>query len=273
MSKFGETLYPGAPVIPHGVDPFFRPVTPKEPIITSTGVKVTSKRDAKKVFGFTGDEILVLRVDRNSHRKDFGASWKALIPVMRRNPQVHAWFHCRFDGDQLELSQVLSREPALADRFHFPDRFRTQRGWADVDLLTLYNAADIFLSTSWGEGFGLTLGEAAAVGLPIVAQNVSAIPEVVGPGGILLEPERRITVGSGQDQWLPNVDSFSEAIERLVESRGARRELGEAGRRHVTASFSWDDSARRFHELITATISEAERQSSGGPSGSSTARS
>lgn len=253
MSKHGNTLFPNAPLVYHGVDTkTFRPLTPTDPVISSSNEVITSKRDAKKLLNIPDDSILILRVDRNSHRKNYADTWKALVPVMHENPKVHVWFHCKIEGDDVELAQVISRDMSIADRFHWPADHNTFTGWTVQDLVAVYNAADIFVSTSMGEGFGLTLGEAAACGVPIVAQNVSSIPEVVGPGGILLEPERLYTPHSGEDQWLPNVAAFTDAIRKLVNSRGARRELGEAGRKHVVESFVWDDAARRFHELITA---------------------
>jgi glycosyltransferase involved in cell wall biosynthesis len=258
MSEYGRTLFPDAELVYHGIESdLFKPPTLKEPLVTSTNVRITGKGDAKELFGIPRDAFLVLRVDRNSHRKNFGDTWRALVPVMQRHKNVHAWFHCKYQGDQLELAQLISRAPEIADNFHFPDRFNTRIGWKTEDLIALYAAADLFVSTSWGEGFGLTLAEAASMQVPVIAQNVASIPEVVGPGGILLEPERLTVTESGQDQWLPSVDAFSEAIEKLYTSAGARRELGEAGRQHVVKSFSWDDAASRFHELINTTVTTA----------------
>jgi glycosyltransferase involved in cell wall biosynthesis len=251
MSKFGQDFL-GGPLAYHGVEhDRFRPVSAKDPITMPDGTVIKSKGDAKEAFGFERDSFLVLRVDRNSHRKNFGDTWRALVPVMKRHKNVVAWFHCLAEGDQLELPQLFSRDMDTAQRFFYPAQFNTHQGWPEDALIALYNAADVFVSTSWGEGFGFSLAEAAACGVPIVAQNVSSIPEVVGPGGILLEPERLTAVESGQDQWLPDVGAFTDAIERLYMSSGMRRSLGEAGRQHVVDSFSWDETARVFHELIT----------------------
>lgn len=265
MSRHGHTLFPDAPLVYHGIDSeTFRPITAKDPVTSSLGGTVTSKRDAKRLFGLPPDCKLILRVDRNSHRKNYIDTYRAIAPLMRDDPDLHVWFHCKTEGDEIELNQVVQRDMTIADRFHWPDRFDTHIGWNLNDLVILYNAADIFVSTSYGEGFGLTLGEAAACGLPIVAQNVSSIPEVVGPGGILLEPQRLIGVASGEDQWLPDVDAFTNAIRGLLDSRGARRSLGEAGRDHVKSSFSWDEAALRFHELITGVV---QKTSGSTPSG------
>lgn len=263
MANHGRTMFPDAPLIYHGVDTeVFHPVSDKNPVVMSNGVVIKSKADAKRVLGLKPEDFLVLRVDRNSHRKDYADSWRALVPLMKRFTNIHAWFHCKAEGDSVELPQVLGREPSVAERFHFPGNFNTKIGWSESDLVVVYNAADVFLSTSQGEGFGLTLAEASACGLPIVAQNVSAIPEVVGPGGVLIEPERPITVDSGQDLWLPNVEAFTDAIEKLYQSRTMRRELGEAGRAHVSL-LTWDEAARRFDELLTKVVQESPVSPSG----------
>jgi glycosyltransferase involved in cell wall biosynthesis len=124
----------------------------------------------------------------------------------------------------------------------------------------VYSAADLFVSNSRGEGFGLTLAEAAMAGVPIVAQNVSSITEVVGPGGRLIEPSQRITVPSGEDVCLSDIGAFTEAIEELYLSAGARRDLGKAGRKHVLSSFSWDEAAQKFHAVIERTVQTAAQK-------------
>lgn len=252
MTKFGQSFMPEAPVVYHGVDTdLFRPIS-DGPLTTSTGVKVRSKAECKEALGYSRDSFLVLRVDKNSGRKDYPATWKALQPVMQRHSDIVVHFHCggRQDTAAVDMRMMWSRNQATAGRFYLPDHVTSYQGWPEQDLVVLYNAADLFVSTSRGEGFGLTIAEAVACGIPVVAQNVSAIPEVVGPGGLLLEPEREITVPSGEDQWLPNINAFSEAIETMYLSRGMRRDMGKKGRQHVS-TFSWDYAADRFHDFIT----------------------
>lgn len=252
MTKFGQDFMPGSELVYHGVDSeTFHPLS-EGPITLSTGAVIKTKQEAKQAFGYDPDKFLVLRVDRNSTRKNYPDSVKALWAFMRRHDDVQAHFHCQaIDMSGTNLTQMLGREPDLQDRFFFSDEMDTYKGWPENDLAALYNAADVFLSTSWGEGFGLTLAEAAACGVPILAQNVSAIPEVVGPGGYLMEPLREVTVPSGEDQWIPDVAAFEAGLERLYNGAGSRRKLGIAGREHVKESFSWDVAAERFNDLIT----------------------
>lgn len=253
MSKFGQTFMPEAPVVYHGIDhQIFRPIA-EGPLTTSTGVVCETKADCKAALGYPKDSFLVLRVDKNQGRKDYPASWKALLPVMKKHTDIVVHFHCsgKQDVAGTDMRALWSRDPDTAGRFFLPDMVSSAMGWDERDLVILFNAADMFLTTSRGEGFGLTIGEALSCGIPVVAQNVSAIPEIVGPGGILLDPEREITVPSGEDQWLADIGAFSEAIESMYLSRKRRREFGAKGRQHVVESFSWDFAADRFHDFIS----------------------
>jgi len=254
MSNWGRQHYPGSKLVYHGVDTdLFWPVREK-PIKVQSGEVLRSKKDCKRAFGFDPDGFLVLRIDKNSGRKDFAATYKALVPVMLRHREIQVHFHCSQSdlGSGVDLNTLYTREPRIdRSRFFGPDFHNTFQGWPQQDLNALVNAADLVVSTSRGEGFGLTLAEALACGVPVIAQNISAIPEVVGPGGILIEPQRLITVPSGQDLWLADIEAFSDAIEQLYSSSGARRKLGEAGVEHVRSSFQWDYAAARFHEFLT----------------------
>lgn len=245
-------------VVHHGIDTsIYHPVSSDRPITLSNGTVVTSKQECKEAFGYEKDKFLVLRVDRNSYRKNFPDTILALWPVMKRHQNVIAHFHCQpNDPAGYNLPMMLTREPELKDRFYFPGSQNTFEGWPEQDLAALYNASDLFVSTTWGEGFGLTLLEAVATGLPVLSQAVSSIPEVVGPGGVLLDPLRPITVPSGEDQWLPNVPAFEAEIEHLYMSRGARRQLSKAGAEHAR-KFSWDVAAKKFDESIAKLIKEA----------------
>lgn len=59
---------------------------------------------------------------------------------------------------------------------------------ADEDLAALYSAAMAFVYPSLYEGFGLPPLEAMQCGTPVITSNKSALPEVVGNSGILVEP-------------------------------------------------------------------------------------
>lgn len=261
MSKWGQDHYPGSKLVYHGVDTDrFWPIA-ERPITLSNGDVLRNKRDAKRAFGFNPRSFVIGRVDKNSGRKDWGALIRTIGPLMQKYRDIEFHAHCaaseKVSGVDIPLTftRFLPTDD-IAQRVHQPGLHNTFIGWSQQDLNGLYNAFDIFVSTSRGEGFGLTNAEAVACGVPVVAQNVSAIPEIVGPGGLLVEPSGvMVTVPSGEDLWMPDVAGFTAAIERLYHSAGLRRDLGEKGVTHVRANFSWDFAAARFDEFIRALAS------------------
>ena len=82
--------------------------------------------------------------------------------------------------------------PPLApviDRLGLRDRVVLTQFLTDADKIALYQAADLYVTPSLYEGFGLSALEAMACGVPTIAANRTSLPEVVGNGGLLVEPE------------------------------------------------------------------------------------
>jgi glycosyltransferase involved in cell wall biosynthesis len=265
MSKFGQEQIPGSRLVYHGVDTDeFWPVSSQTPITLSDGSILKTKAECKEAVGFPKDVFVVGRVDRNTGRKDYGALWKALQPVLKRHSDMLVYFHCKNrEPSGVNMEALLSRDRDTMKQFRLPANFDPMYGLDVQDLNALMNSFDVFVSTSRGEGFGMTIAEALACGVPVIAQNVSAIPEVVGPGGELIDGAREITIPFGQDQWLADIGAFTEAIEHAYNSRGWRREKGKAGRNHVTSTFRWDAAADDIHEYIGEVLTHGQGPSSG----------
>ena len=113
----------------------------------------------------------------------------------------------------------------------------------------LYNAADLYVSPTMAEGFGLCLAEALACGTPVVATDYSSVTEVVGPGGVLIPPRDFITNAYAHEWALVDEVAMSAAVERLITKPGERRSLGAAGRQHV-ARFTWTAAVEQFDRLL-----------------------
>jgi glycosyltransferase involved in cell wall biosynthesis len=99
----------------------------------------------------------------------------------------------------------------------------------DADLPALYSGAEVAALVSLYEGFGLPVLEAMACGTPVVASNVSALPEVAGEAAVLVDPR--------------DDDAIAAALVRCITDSALRRELDGRARAHLKA-FSWERTAR-----------------------------
>jgi glycosyltransferase involved in cell wall biosynthesis len=93
-------------------------------------------------------------------------------------------------------------------------------GWlSDEDLLALYRRSAVYVQASRHEGFGLAVAEAMLAGCVPVVMNVTAMPEVVGEAGVLIESQRPEDVAEGIRQALGlGPDAARRARERILTS-------------------------------------------------------
>jgi glycosyltransferase involved in cell wall biosynthesis len=71
-------------------------------------------------------------------------------------------------------------------------------GWlSDEELLDAYRSASVYVQASRHEGFGLAVAEAMLAGCVPVVMNVTAMPEVVGDAGVLIESQRPAELAGG----------------------------------------------------------------------------
>lgn len=101
-------------------------------------------------------------------------------------------------------------------------------------LRAFYESAAAFVFPSRYEGFGLPPVEAMACGTPVVASNVSSMPEVLGDAAILVNPE--------------NVFEIARGIKEALTDEPLRQQLIERGRAQA-ARFSWERTAREVLEI------------------------
>jgi glycosyltransferase involved in cell wall biosynthesis len=91
-------------------------------------------------------------------------------------------------------------------------------GWlSDDDLRALYLRAGVYAQASRHEGFGLAVAEAMLAGCVPVVMNVTAMPEVVGEAGVLIESQRPEDVAAGIRRALElGPDANRAARERIL---------------------------------------------------------
>ncbi len=130
------------------------------------------------------------------------------------------------------------RELGLARRIKLVERMLS------VDeLVAEYSTARIAVVPSYFEGFGFPASEAMACGLPVVATDGGALPEVVGSAG----EAGRLVLGR-------DIDALARALEELALQPELAAKLGRAARRRVERVFTWREAGRRTAEVLEEVV-------------------
>lgn len=112
------------------------------------------------------------------------------------------------------------------------------------DKVPLYAGAVALVYPSLYEGFGLPPLEALRCGTPVIATRASSLPEVVGDGGLLVEPG--------------DTDALAEAMCALSEDAALRVRLAERGLAQASR-FSWEWTARQMVAVYQEAVARAQR--------------
>ena len=101
----------------------------------------------------------------------------------RGNDDVFMYMHMQetdFGGSVLEMAKSIGVEFERDFTIPNPQQFGAHSGFPVEMLNQIYNASDVYLSTTHGEGWGLTITEAMATKLPVVAPDNTSVPEILG---------------------------------------------------------------------------------------------
>jgi phosphatidylinositol alpha-1,6-mannosyltransferase len=134
---------------------------------------------------------------------------------------------------------------ALAAELGIEDRVSFLGNVSDEDLPALYNVAELYVGASrvavdHVEGFGISLVEAAATSLPVIAGREGGMPEAVVEGvtGLLADPY--------------DPASLAEAIRTVLAAPTYAAQLGAEGRRVAESRYSWQRVARDLRAIADA---------------------
>jgi glycosyltransferase involved in cell wall biosynthesis len=105
------------------------------------------------------------------------------------------------------------------------------------ELVPLFKNADFFVMPSLYEGFGTTVLEAFATGTPVIASNVSSIPEIAGDAALMVDP------GSAQE--------IADAMFEFASDENMKNEYREKGKKQVE-KFNWEKTARETLEIYNS---------------------
>ncbi|MBW4695443.1 MAG: glycosyltransferase [Lyngbya sp. HA4199-MV5] len=117
---------------------------------------------------------------------------------------------------------------------------------APAEMLAFYSAADILLLPSAYEGVSLSIYEAMAMQLPVVASEVGGQAELVTPGTGFL-----VAKGKGDEQ---EVQAYLQVLLPLIQSQSLRQQVGDHARQRIVESFSLARMADQMEAIFEEAI-------------------
>lgn len=236
-------------------------------------VSQSTKNDLEAIFPSAKNKISVtlLGYDRQAYTPEVKKEDKEILQKYRLSPGYLLFIGTLEPRKNIEgIIRAYAALPSAMRSLH-PLVIGGQKGWyydsifttvkelnlgeeilflgrvADSDLPSLYRHAKLFLFPSFYEGFGLPPLEAMACGTPVVTSNISSLPEVVGEGGLLVDP------------------NSSAAITRAVQSLIGNQKVYENCQKQAltqAATFSWEKTAKETL-LIWQKCATASRSANG----------
>jgi len=157
-------------IIPHGFNPKVFFPAPEEDV----------KSFRQQYFGALADKFIVTNVNRNQQRKDIPATIRAFMAFKEKRPDSVLYLHMMAKDQGWNLPEVLSGFGLdMSKDVILPQKFTASTGFPLEILNLIYNASDAIVSTTVGEGWGLSWTEAMATKTPVVFPQNTCLTEYI----------------------------------------------------------------------------------------------
>lgn len=229
-------------LIPHGVstDVFYK--------------KFSTRKDAKMhLFGKSRDpeSFMFLSANRNQPRKRLDITMEAFKLFSEGKDDVLLHMHCGIRDSHIDITRIAKRF-GIEGKLVLTNLSSGVQRVPDELLNDIYNASDVGLNTSMGEGWGLTSIEHAITGAPQIVPDHSACSEVFFDCGLLVTPavkfmfDNTMTVGR-----LVSPDFVAEKMNLLYSDKKLYDELAKKGiEKFSSDKYSWAEISRQWKKLF-----------------------
>jgi len=222
LRKFGHETT----TIHHGIDENIYKIL-KEP-----------KAKLKEELGFSPDTYVIGMVQANQYmRKAWDEQLSAVALFRKMNPtiKIGLYIHTYMQTSESFYIPDLVGFHGLSDCTKYCDSYKMVIGVGEEAMARTYNAFDLFLSATNGEGFGLPVIEAQACGVPVVATDCLSFPELVKYGS-LCKVKNWIRTPAFHEKAIPDIEDLAKCIYSVYSGEWNPKEISDTAH-HL---WSWD---------------------------------
>lgn len=251
-SQVPDFNFPKLEVIPHGVDTrrFY-------PLGDDDGGEIPSRRiAARRALKFDDEEhlgaFIVLNANRNMPRKRIDVTMQGFAQFAQGKPaNVKLYLHMATEDSGWNVL-ILAKRYGIYDRLVMSRADNARPQFSDEQLNLLYNACDVGLTTTTGEGWGMVSFEHAATRAAQIVPRHTSLAELWADAAEFVEPSVRLTYpGNLTEAHIVAPEAVAAALQRLYTDRARRDSLAEAAYNNATRrEFTWDSIAARWKRLF-----------------------
>ena len=185
----------------------------------------------------------ISNIERNKNRlittasadvalKGLDFSLKALKLLKKNNPKIHLII--------IGAPKKNGHTEKLIKKLNIEDNVIFKKNISKEKIRELYSTSSIAIVSSLYEGFGYPVIEAMSCEVPLIATNISSIPELVRSYGILIDPKDEKKLSFNIEKVLNNYDDYKDNAIK--------------GRQHVIETFNWSKITAEYEKILYKTI-------------------
>ena len=185
----------------------------------------------------------ISNIERNKNRlittasadvalKGLDFSLKALKLLKKNNPKIHLII--------IGAPKKNGHTEKLIKKLNIEDNVIFKKNISKEKIKELYSTSSIAIVSSLYEGFGYPVIEAMSCEVPLIATNISSIPELVRSYGILIDPKDEKKLSFNIEKVLNNYDDYKDNAIK--------------GRQHVIETFNWSKITAEYEKILYKTI-------------------
>jgi D-inositol-3-phosphate glycosyltransferase len=241
--------FPDLEVIPHGVatDKFF-PLPDKTEARRKMKLDDTEHRDA----------FIALNANRNMPRKRIDLTMQGFALFAKdKPPNVKLYLHMATEDTGWNVL-ILAKRYGIFERLIMTQADNSRPTFSDEQLNFLYNACDVGINTTTGEGWGMPSFEHAATRASQIVPRHTSLADLWKGAAEFIERVMTLTYpGNLTHAHIVSPEGVAAALQRLYENRDHRDALAEAAYQNaIRPEFNWNSIAARWRQLFEEVLAE-----------------